>query len=255
MLPVLGEVALWLVRSRETTNFTYDISERNKHHLAAMLELVTGRPVSSIASYINEALGDRDLAEHIRERTGTSRRAAISDLKARFGRRLAWYAAVRAAKPEVVVETGVDKGLGSVLLCAALARNAKEGRAGHYWGTDVNPEAGFLLSPPYSHFGTILYGDSIASLRALDACIGIFINDSDHSPEYEYAEYKCVERKLAEDAIILGDNSHASDSLMRFADETGRRFLFFREEPVGHWYRGGGVGFAFRQPSGWHPAG
>jgi hypothetical protein len=34
---------------------------------------------------------------------------------------------------------------------------------------------------------------------------------------------------------------------MTFALETNRQFLFFREEPAGHWYGGAGIGVAFRQ--------
>ena len=50
-----------------------------------------------------------------------------------------------------------------------------------------------------------------------------------------------------EGALIIGDNSHESDSLSRFASETGRCFVFFRETPKNHWYPGAGIGFAFER--------
>jgi hypothetical protein len=70
-----------------------------------------------------------------------------------------------------------------------------------------------------------LIGDSIQNLRAFDGTIDLFINDSDHSASYDYTEYQTVSAKLAPDAVLLGDNSHDSHMLARFAAETGRRFL------------------------------
>ena len=73
----------------------------------------------------------------------------------------------------------------------------------------------------------------------------LFINDSDHSAEYEAREYHTIASKLSDRAVILGDNAHATTSLYDFAMRTNRRFLFFKEEPKGHWYRGAGIGSAF----------
>jgi hypothetical protein len=87
-------------------------------------------------------------------------------MKPAFGVTSGWYAFVRILS-RVVVETGVDKGLGSVLLCAALMRNRAEGFPGQYLGTDINPDAGFLLAEPYNGVGGILYGDSIQSLQSI----------------------------------------------------------------------------------------
>jgi hypothetical protein len=91
----------------------------------------------------------------------------LRNLRSPFGRRLGWYAIVRATKPQVVVETGVERGHGALLLCAALLRNPDEGVPGRYFGTDINPKADCSLSGKYASIGKILYGDSIASLKAL----------------------------------------------------------------------------------------
>ena len=131
------------------------------------------------------------------------------------------------------------------MLCAALLRNTAEGRPGRYYGTDIDPYAGRLLTGEYATVGKILYGDSLKSLEALEETIGMFINDSDHSAEYEYREYQTIAKKLSPGALILADNAHVTDKLARFARETGRHFVFFREEPVNHWYPGAGIGIAF----------
>jgi hypothetical protein len=91
----------------------------------------------------------------------------------------------------------------------------------------------------------VLYSDSIESLQGLRKQIDIFINDSDHSAEYEEREYETIKSKLARTAIILGDNAHATDKLINFALAPGRQFVFFQEQPLNHWYPGGGIGIAF----------
>ena len=101
------------------------------------------------------------------------------------------------------------------------------------------------MSGVYAETGKILYGDSIESLSQLDQKIDLFINDSDHSADYEYREYLTIKDKLAENAVILGDNSHVTDKLVLFSDFTKRNFLFFREEPSNHWYPGAGIGISF----------
>jgi predicted O-methyltransferase YrrM len=235
----------WLFRSRETTNFTYDLTERNVAHLVEFVAVVTRRPSTEIAGYVQELLEDETLATHIVQRTKESGEGFKSDLVARYGRRMGWYAFVRALRPTVVVETGVDKGLGSCVLAAAILRNRAEGFPGKYYGTDINPRAGFLLSGPYKEVGEILYGDSIESLRTMTEPIDLFINDSDHSAEYEGREYDVVESKLAPGAVALGDNAHVTDKLLEFARRTNRRFLFFGEDTGSFWFPGCGIGVAY----------
>ncbi|MGE4062734.1 MAG: class I SAM-dependent methyltransferase [Rhodospirillaceae bacterium] len=241
----------WLLHSKENTNYTYDLTPLNLGHLATMVSVVTGRPCGEIETYLGEPGSDAALEGHYASGIAAlpPAQSALADPLPKWSRRLGWYAVVRAMKPRLVVETGVDKGLGALLLCAALRRNAAEGRAGRYIGTDKNPAAGYLLSGPYAEHGHVMIGDSIASLRTLAQPIDVFINDSDHSADYEYAEYQTIAPRLHGRSVLLGDNSHASDRLMRFAAETGRQFLFYREEPDGHWYPGAGIGFAFTSPA------
>jgi predicted O-methyltransferase YrrM len=237
----------WLFKSKETTNYTYDLTERNLKHLAAFVSVATKAPVAEVRGYIDELRNDKEFARHVLERTSESGEGFKSDPVPRFGRRLGWYAFVRALKPRVVVETGVDKGLGACVIASALLRNRSEGHEGRYCGTDIDPRAGYLLSGKYKEAGDVLYGDSIESLKKLDAEIDLFINDSDHSAEYEGREYEIVAPKLSANAVILGDNSHVTDKLMEFAEKTGRRFLYFREDTGDFWFPGSGIGVAYKE--------
>ena len=243
--PRLSELIQWAQRSRETSNFTYDLTDLNLAQLAGWVSMISNCTLQQANQWIQELRQDDALRQHLNTLTANSNSAITADLNMGYGRRLGWYALVRALKPQTVVETGVDKGLGSCVLTAALLRNQAEGHPGRYFGTDINPQAGWLFQGPYREVGEILYGDSIESLQQLEGPIDLFINDSDHSAEYERREYACIASKLSSAAVLLGDNAHSTDKLYQFAVETGRRFLFFSEQPADHWYPGAGIGAAW----------
>ncbi|MBK9338162.1 MAG: class I SAM-dependent methyltransferase [Lewinellaceae bacterium] len=213
--------------------------------MACFIALVLKKDYSTVWKYIEEASQDQTLRDYISTKVSQSDLGRWSDTEVRFGRRLGWYVFARIMKPKLVVETGVDKGHGAVLLCSALLRNRAEGFEGQYYGTDINPKAGYLLDGIYKEVGAILYGDSIESLSNLKTPIDLFINDSDHSMDYEYQEYLTIRNHLHAQSIILSDNAEACPALLNFSLETGRQFLFFREEPKNHWYPGGGIGISF----------
>ncbi len=237
----------WLIKSKELTNFTYDLEASNKRYLAALIADVANVEFDRVMSYIKEIEENEQLRQHIAKATRQNEWAFMADPEARFGRRIGWYAMVRTLKPKTIVETGIDKGLGACVLIAALPKNQEAGYEGKYYGTDINPIAGYLLSGEYAKHGCILYGDSIESLRKLDITIDLFINDSDHSADYEAEEYRTVVNKLSDHAIILGDNSDSTDKLLEFSLKTNRSFLFFKEKPLEHWYPGEGIGISFKR--------
>lgn len=239
----LRHINWWSFQQTENTNFYYDLTPLNLVHLRSMLNAITGIEHDQIQGLIDELRRDDDLRKFIKE--GLELAKYPKDIKVDFSRRIGWYVIVRLTKPKLVVETGVDHGVGACVLAAALKRNSEEGNPGRYIGTDINPHAGKLFRDPLSKFGEILYGDSIESLFQIEDEIDLFINDSDHSEEYEYEEYKAVETKLSSNAILLGDNSHVTDKLAMFAEDTGRNFVFFSETPLDHWYPGAGIGICY----------
>lgn len=243
---VLGTSLRWLFGSREHHNYTYDLTRLNRHHLAWYVAAVCDVPVVSVRRWFAELDHDHRLRAHIQTATATSARRGLADRSVRYGRRLGWYAMVRARRPAHVVEAGVDKGLGTCVLAAALLRNAAEGHPGRLTGLDINPDAGYLVAAePWSQVVDLNIGDSVPAIRDLVTPVDLFLHDSDHSAAHERAELAALSDRLAPDALLLTDNVTHTDVLARYAEVSGRRFLAFTERPTRHWYPGDGIGAAW----------
>jgi predicted O-methyltransferase YrrM len=234
----------WLVRSREHTNLTYDLTPVNREHLAWLVAEVTGRSIDCIRAYVEEVRQDRDLSRHIAETTRLSRRRHLADPVPRYGLRIGWYALVRALEPEHVVETGTDKGLGACVVAAALLRNGH----GRLTSVDTNPDAGYLIDGAYGSVVDRQIADSLDLLPRLTAPIDLFLHEVHRSAAQERAEYQAIHPLLTGRAVLVSDNVKENDELARWAERNGRRFLYFHELPMNHWYPGAGMGIAFASP-------
>lgn len=238
-------VIVWLFNSFEVANYTYDLGPLNIEYLMQTVSLITGESIETVKGYAKELTQDKELRYHIKTRILTHRLSYMADSDARFGRRMIWYLLTRIKKPKLVVETGVDKGLGSCVITAALKRNETEGHSGKYLGTDIDEGAGYLLDGKYKNFGKIIYGDSLVGLKKIKEKIDLFINDSDHSASYEKSEYDVISTKLNKGAVVIGDNCNSTDELLKFARKTKKGFAYFVERPINHWYKGAGTGIVF----------
>jgi len=238
---VVGRSIRWLATSREHTNLTYDLSELNWTHLAWFVSEVAGVSVGEARRFIDEGRSDIELSAHVRRLTQESDRRGLADLDVRMGRRLGWYALARILRPKLVIETGTDKGLGSVALAQALRRN----ESGRLVSIDINPNAGYLTRG-YEGVVELVTADSAAWLASSHEPIDLFIHDSLHTRDYETSELEAIANRLSAGAVVLSDNSHVTDALPTWAESCGRRFLHFQEVPRDHWYPGGGIGASWR---------
>jgi len=244
---VVGRSTRWLFTSREHHNYTYNLTALNREHLVWYLAAVTDLPAKDLRGYLDEIEGDDALRRHILSTTAQAGRRGLADRQVRYGRRIGWYALVRALKPKHVVETGIDKGLGSLVIASALLRNAAEDAPGRLTAMDINPEAGYLTkADPWASVIDVVIGDSIGSIAGLQTPIDLFLHDSDHAVEHERNEFRTAEPKLADNAVLASDNAAVTDVLPKHAESTGRKFLFFAEEPDRHWFPGDGIGLAWR---------
>ena len=248
-LPRVGRQFLlavkWAFTSKEYYNHSYHLTPLNKQYLASFIALVSGHEVTQIERFIAELDTNTELRGVLIRRNNESRDRHNTDNEPRYGRRLGWYALLRATKPRIVVETGIDRGLGTVVMAAALKRNADEGFPGVLYATDIVPDCGHLLVEPYKGFCRELIGDSVESLQKLNESVDIFLHDSNHEANYEWAEFLAIEPQLHRNSIVLSDNSRETSKLREFAARTNRSFLYFQDEPKDHWWPGDGIGCAF----------
>lgn len=237
----------YMLFGREIDNFTYEIS--NEGELARFLNETAGIPTAEAARYIAEIQGDSELRDAIEAKLrGRKDRNATMP----YGRRLGWYAIVRARKPKLVVETGVHDGLGSAVLLRALARNADEGHDGALVSYDINEGTGWLVPQFVKSRHQLEIGPApdnfVDTLRGRP--VDFFIHDSDHTYEHETAEFEAIWPLAAADAVLLSDNASGA-AFPEFCERHGMTACFFREKPLGHWYPGAGIGLAVREkPTG-----
>ena len=237
---LIGRSVDWLVHGRESTNFTYDLASLNRDQLCWFVSAVTGAGVAQVRAWIQELDEDDRLAGHVTRRLATNPRWRISATEPHWARRFGWYALVRAAQPEHVVETGTHLGLGSCAIAAALLRNGH----GRLTTIDIDPAAGHLIGEKWAEVVDRRTGSSV-ELLAQARDVDLFLHDSLHTYDYETEELAAVEPNLRAGAIILSDNAHDSSALSEWAERTGRHYLFFREQPADHWWPGDGIGAAW----------
>lgn len=238
----IKQIAVWSKLKNESTNFYYDLTSNNLGDLISLVSLICDIDAELVEKHINEINENTKLKSHIADSWQND--PLMVDGLVGFGRRVGWYALIRLLKPRIVIETGIHQGVGACVIASALKLNSEEGFPGKYYGTDIDLSAGQLFTAEYAQFGEVLFGDSIESLKLLNEEIDIFINDSDHSSDYEFKEYLTISTKLSRGSLILGDNSHSTDSLRRFSQDSKRKFVFFKEEPENHWYPGAGIGIS-----------
>jgi hypothetical protein len=237
---LIGRSIGWLVHSRETTNFTYDLDSLNRDQLCWFISAATGARIAQVRAWVKELEDDNDLAGHLTRRLASNPRRRICATEPHWARRYGWYAIIRATQPDHVVETGTHLGLGSCAIAAALLRNGH----GRLTTIDVDPGAGYLIGKPWSNVIDRCTGNSVDVLAKLSE-VDVFLHDSLHTYDYETKELTAVEPNLRADAIVLSDNSHDSAALSDWAERSGRHYLFFKEQPIGHWWPGDGIGIAW----------
>ena len=142
-----------------------------------------------------------------------------------------------------MVETGTEKGLGSVVIAEALLRNG----SGRLITIDIEESSGLIFKEASRYDSVIqrVIGDSVEQIRLLSMPVDLFIHDSDHSAEHEREELLAVARLMSSGGVVLSDNSHVTPELAEWSRANDRQFLFFREEPESHWYPGAGIGCAW----------
>ncbi len=227
----------YVLTDPEVDNFTYELE--NEAELVRWIAETFSAKLDRVAELLVEARSNQ--AIYIPLKRATKRWSMKTEPPP--GRRLGWYVIVRLLKPSRVIETGIHDGIGSLIFLAALDRNAHEGADGDLVSFDIDKNAGWIVGehPRWSR----RIGDSRAILEEafLEVPVQVFLHDSLHTFEHEMFELS-VAAKHMKGGAVMSDNAHGTDALKRVAEQSKRRYAFFKETPRAHFYPGGGIGVA-----------
>ena len=227
----------WLIKRSEFTNYNYDITKLNKDYLVSFIAYITNKDNNFVKSIFSEIENNKNFKELLNGEIAQIKRKYELPKQVFYSRRLGWYVLVRILKPNVVVETGTDKGLGTLLIAQAL----KENGSGKVYSLDIDPYSGVLINQDHWDNIELIKGNSVENLKMIKK-IDMFIHDSDHSKSHEKAEFESIQDNLSTNAIVISDNSQFTDALLEWSNKNNRRFIFFKEESKDHWYPGDGIG-------------
>lgn len=245
---VLGPVKKifpWLFGSREYTSWTYHLTEDNIAEICNIAAMSTRCSIGEVLAFKDEFFHDAWLADYVKEQTLKSAYKAYSDPELKVGRRFLLYILVRIKKPKIIVEAGVDKGLGSVVMCRALQKNRKEGYSGRYFGVDVHaPQRAFLFSEAFEAEGVIVQSDSVEFLKAHAESIDFFLHETHSSPDHLQNTFDALWPKLSPLGCFCAP--WVTSQLIDLLQPTAQYFTF-RENPKNHWFSGSRVTIAVKR--------
>ncbi len=231
----------FVVAGAEFDNFSFELA--NEAELAAFLARILSCEEAEIWSYMREAKADpgltTDLWRRLRWRLDYTRRPPL-------GRRLTWYVLARALTPKLVVETGVQDGLGSLALLRALDHNAREGFPGRLISFDTLPTAGWLVAPSERASWRLVTGSSVERMPdvlAGEASVELFFQDSGGDFELASGELRLVLAHASASAVYVSQAQRPA--LAAFADQQGLRYHAFYHRSFKHVIPGSEMGFAF----------
>jgi predicted O-methyltransferase YrrM len=191
----------------------------------ALLARYTGLPYAQLVRYRRELLDDSEFQAHLKR--------CRAEVPYVFAGLAELYAVVRAAKPGVIVETGVASGLSSAHILRALAANQR----GMLHSIDLpNVQHGSVLPQgrttgwmvPDSLRGRwkLNIGDSRKLLPEVLQALGgidLFLHDSDHSYEYMSFEFELAFPRLKAGGLFLSDDTHLHTAWDDFCTKQGLR--------------------------------
>lgn len=225
----------------EVESFTYEIE--NEDELAEFVSTLVEVELEQVRTFIDETRQDPELDRGLRRTTRWQ-----FDVKRRLpiGNRLLWYALARALKPELIVETGIYQGLGSLVLLRALERNAREGVDGELISFDVDPRAGQVVAPRVSGRWQRIEGLTTDTLAdALEGRrVGMMLQDTPHTYENQAFEFGTTMDHAADRIVLLDGGGGRTHALAEICERHGGVYRHFRERPRDHFFPASGSGVA-----------
>ena len=182
-------------------------------------------PYADVLRYRQELAADHAFKGHISR--------CLADVPYFFPEIAELYVIVRAAKPRVMLETGVASGISSAHILRAMERNG----AGILYSIDLpnvqqgsvlpnGRQSGWIVPEDLRRRWHLRLGDARALvpkvLKDLDR-IDIFLHDSDHSYEHMTFEYEQAWHWMQPGALLLSDDTHLHGAWDDFCRKHGAR--------------------------------
>ena len=186
---ILGRSVDWLVHSRETTNFTYELDSLNRDQLCWFISTVTGAKIGQVRAWMQEL--EDDSRPHRTSDKAVVIQSAPEDLceGAALGATVGMVCDCPCRTAGSRRREGYSPWPGSCVIAAALLRNGH----GRLTTIDIDPEAGYLIGEPWASVIDRRTGNSIDLLGALRD-VDMFLHDSLHTYDYETKELRLSSR-------------------------------------------------------------
>ncbi len=182
-----------------------------------VLSRLFGGSTSELKRFVAEA-------KRLRPRDDEAHAEASHDMGKTDG--ITLYAAVRAVKPRIVVETGTAAGASAAYILSALNANARGELHSIELATDRENVAGLVPETLKQRF-TLHLGDSLEIMPEIGRLTGgydLFVHDSDHRYPHMTAEYELALSCLApEGGVICSHDVLASNAWRLFLRRHGLR--------------------------------
>ncbi len=189
---------------------------------------MTNVPATTIRRFLDEPLGLAAFAQSIKSAEADFRDLEIQSANLHAKKVLAQYAAVRALRPNLVVETGIANGVSSAYLLLALHLNGQG--ALYSIGLDdakylaAGRSLGWVVPDWLRPRWKVMPGDSreilpklLAELKSID----VFIHDSLHTYEHMIWEFRQAYPYLRSGGLLLSDDAAWNSAFADFAREAG----------------------------------
>jgi cephalosporin hydroxylase len=178
------------------------------------LSTVTNCRAKEIRAFLEEPFDDAEFADHLRRTTNLVGQAAVSTADLYAKKVLILYAAARALKPQIVVETGVANGVSSSYLLLAMQKNC----TGELHSIEMGDSsvilkgqpAGWVVPKQLRERWTLHIGLSEAILPGLLPSlppVDLFIHDSLHTYEHMMLEFELAFPYLKAGGLLLADDA------------------------------------------------
>lgn len=191
------------------------------------LSSITGTSPVRIRAFLNEPFETRDFSDRLREADVYFHQAKVEGADLYAKKILVQYAAIRAFRPAVVVETGVASGVSTSYILLALQKNGRGKlhsiELGDPQYLPPGKPPGWIVPSWLRNRWDLRIGDSRALLPEVLSevnSVDVFIHDSLHTYDHMLWEFHVASPRLRPGGLLISDDAAWNPAFSEFARET-----------------------------------